>query len=170
MKILFICDFSPTSYEGGAEISSFWQAEKLKKKGIKVFFLYRKKSNNFISFCGEIIKTVKSKKIDLIHCQGKYSWPAVFLSKIIFKKPAILTLRDYKGICPHGFCLYHKNKSCNLVSFFKEDFLFYYQNYIKNKNPLSFLIQLMFSYFGRLKTLVLSFFIKRADKLVCVSQ
>lgn len=117
----------------------------------------------------QIIKVAKKEKIHLIHCQGKYSTPSVVLAKIFLKIPAILTLRDYKGVCNLGFCLWNGKKSCNLLSFFKKDFLFYYKNYVKNKNLASFLAQLIVSYIGRLNTILLSFFMKRTDKLVCVS-
>ena len=123
----------------------------------------------FFYLLWQIIKICQKEKINLIHCQGKYSAPSSIFAKVFLKIPVILTLRDYKGICNHGFCLYKNKKSCNLFSFLKKDFWFYYKHYIKNKNIFSFLKQFIFSYFGRINTFILSFFMKRADKLVCVS-
>lgn len=123
----------------------------------------------FIYLFYHIVKVAKKEEVDLIHCQGKYSMPAAALAKAVLKVPLFLTLRDYRGICNHGFCLYKGKKGCNLLSFFKKDFLFYYQHYIEKKDIFSFLTQLVFSYFGRLNTFVLAFFMKKADKFVCVS-
>jgi len=116
-----------------------------------------------------ILKVAKKEKIDLIHCQGKFSMPAAWLAKKILQKPLILTIRDYQGLCNYAFCLYHSQKACNLLSFFKKDFLFYYQNYIKNKNIFSFFYQLIISYLGRLNVYFLAFFMKKADKVISVS-
>lgn len=123
----------------------------------------------FFYLLWQIIKACQKEKVNLIHCQGKYSAPSSIFAKVFLKIPVILALRDYKGICNHAFCLYKNKKSCNLFSFFKKDFDFYYQNYIRQKNIFSFLIQLVFSYFGRINASILSFFMKKADKLVCVS-
>lgn len=167
MRILFISD---NLSKGGGGISSFWLKEKLKGKGIKVFSLFPKRKENFLSLFWRIRKLIIKKKIDLIHCQNKNYWLAVLLVKKIFRKPAFLTLRDYKGICSYGFCLYQSKKKCNLFSFYKKDFLYYYQNYIRNKNFFSFVRQFFLSYAGWLKTLFLGFLFKQADKLICVSR
>ena len=123
----------------------------------------------FFYLLRQIIKACQKEKINLIHCQGKYSAPSSIFAKVFLKIPVILTLRDYKGICNHAFCLYKSKKSCNLFSFFKNDFLFYYLNYIKKRNIFSFSSQLIMSYFGRINTFVLSFFMSKADRFVCVS-
>lgn len=203
MKILFVCDLFPPFVKGGGEISVYWQARELVKKGIKVIVLAPKYKKKFIKFKSlsslkvrwfylpfrvnsmspiiflnplyvfyqliQLIKVAKKEKIDLIHCQGKYSMPAAVLTKYLLKIPLILTLRDYKGICNHGFCLYKKKKGCSLFSFFKEDFLFYFKNYVKKKNCFSFLFQFIVSYIGRINTIFLSLFMRKADKFVCVS-
>lgn len=201
MRILFVCDYFPPFTKGGGEISSYWQAKKLSRQGIRISILaprfrdkvkekkekfkiywysvpWRLKTSTaglflnpvFISYLfWLILKTGKQEKIDLIHCQGKYSSPAVILARYFLKAPVLITLRDYKGICNHGFCLKKSKQGCNLISFFKKDFCFYYQHYIKNKNLFSFLIQMVLSYWGRINTLALAFFMKKADKFVCVS-
>lgn len=199
MRILFVCDYFPPFIKGGGELSSFWQAKKLIRKGVEVVVLaprykdklkikkhgfkqywYRlplkKKDVSPIIFLNplfifyqfyQILRVVKKEKINIIHCQQKYSVAAAVLVKTILKIPVLVTLRDYRGVCNHGFCLWKSKKKCNFFSFFKKDFLFYFKNYIKKKNIFSFLLQLIFSYFGRVNTLILSFFIKKADKLVC---
>lgn len=178
MNILFINDYLK---KGGAEISSYWQEKKLLKKGMRVlnYALAKKKTASLFFFLNPILiflnlrnikKIVNKNKIKLIHCQGKYSIPTAVIAKKILKIPLVVSLRDYKGICNHNFCLYHDKKGCNLFSFFKKDFLYYYQHYLKNKNIFSFLKQFVFSYGGRLHTIFLKFFIKKADKYVCVSQ
>jgi len=201
MRVLFVCDFFPPFTRGGGEISAYWQAKKISKKGIKVIILaprFQDKLNIkkeefkmhwyympfklrvftpiiflnpfFIVYLfWQITNIVKKEKITLIHCQGKYSMPAVFLAKLFLGIPIILSLRDYGGLCNHAFCLYKNKKACNIFSFFQKDFLVYYQNYIKKKNIFSFLAQLIMSYLGRINTLILSFFMKRADILVCIS-
>lgn len=116
-----------------------------------------------------ILRILQKEKIDLIHCQAKYSAPASILVKLFVKIPVVLTLRDYRGLCNHGFCLYNNIKSCNLITFFRKDFLFYFKNYIKDHRVFSFVNHLIISYFGRINTRLLSFFMKKADKYICVS-
>lgn len=117
----------------------------------------------------KIIFVIKKEKINIIHCQDKFSAPSCLLAKIILKLPLLLSLRDYGGICNHGFCLYYSKKSCNLLSFFRRDFLFYYKNYFKNKNFFSFIGQLIVSSIGRINTFLLASLMKKADRFICVS-
>jgi len=116
-----------------------------------------------------ILKVYKKEKFDLIHCQGKYSVPSAIFIKWILKIPVVVSLRDYKGICSHGFCLYSSTKGCNLFSFFKKDFKIYYKNYILKKNFLNFILQSLIAFSGRLRIEFLSFFMKKADFFISVS-
>lgn len=177
MNILFINDYLK---KGGGEISSYWQEKKLGKKGIRVinYALAKKNQAPLSYFLNPILiliniinikKIVDKNKIKLIHCQGKYSVPTAVIAKSLLSLPLIITLRDYKGICNHNFCLYDRKKGCNLLSFFKKDFLYYQRNYLKDQSFFSFLKQLFFSYGARIYTLLLKYFLKKADKFVCVS-
>jgi glycosyltransferase involved in cell wall biosynthesis len=116
-----------------------------------------------------IIRLVKREKITIIHCQGKWGIPAAILAKKLFKLPLVATIRDYGGVCQHGFCLWHSKQSCNWINFFSRDFLFYWQNYIRNNNLFTYFIQLLASYWGKLNTTILAYFLRQADKLVSVS-
>lgn len=99
---------------------------------------------------------VKSEKIDVIHVQGKYSLPGARLANLLLKKPLIVTLRDYQPICNYGFCLYHKNKGCTPAEYFSSDFHTYYQEYVQDKNPINYSLNLLFAIWGRLAKNILT--------------
>lgn len=94
----------------------------------------------------QLIKVAKKEKIDLIHCQGKYSMPAAVLTKYLLKIPLILTLRDYKGICNHGFCLYKKRKDVVYFPFLKKTFYFILKIMLRKKLFLFFVSIYCFLY------------------------
>lgn len=59
-----------------------------------------------------ITKVVKQKHIDLIHVHGKYILPGAVISGWLTKKPVVLTIRDYKFLCPLALCFTHQQKKC----------------------------------------------------------
>jgi len=149
------------------KIKIFWYQLPFKLKSASPIIFLNPIYTSFLFF--KIVKVCQKENIDLLHCQGKYSAPAAVLAKLFLKLPLVLTLRDYRGICNHGFCLYKDSKACNLFSFFKKDFLVYFKNYIKNKNILTFFLQAFASFLGRINTFFLAFFMKKADRFICVS-
>lgn len=117
-----------------------------------------------------ILRVAKKEKVDIIHVQGKYLLPGGVIAKKILKIPVVATFRDYIPLCNYGFCLYDKDKVCNLKEYFLEDFRFYYQNYIQEKNLMNFFLNLIFAIRGQIQTRILNFFAKKVDQGVCLSK
>ncbi len=116
-----------------------------------------------------LIKICKKEKVDVVHLQGKYYSPAGFFIKKFLGIPAILTARDYQLICNYGFCIWQKSKSCNLKSYFTDDFAKYYQTYVRNKNTVTLLINLIFALRARVIRNIYKYFAMRLDKVICIS-
>lgn len=116
-----------------------------------------------------LIKICFSEKINVLHVQGKYFSPAAFLSRLILKVPAIITVRDYQLICNYGFCIWHKNRSCNFKEYFSNDFIRYYDDYVSNHNLITLMLNIVFALRARLITKIYSYFAKKLDRVVCIS-
>jgi len=99
---------------------------------------------------------VQRERVDVIHVQGKYSLPGARLANLFLRKPIIVTLRDYQPLCNYGFCLYHKNKACNLKHYFTHDFKTYYKEYVLNKSEFKLVLNILFAVWGRLAKTMLA--------------
>lgn len=97
-----------------------------------------------------IYKIARSEKFDTIHIQGKFSVIPVRIANIFLRLPIVLTARDYQLICNYGFCVYDRDRACNLKEYFMKDFNYYFRNYVKNKNIISFSLNLCYAIWGRL--------------------
>lgn len=97
-----------------------------------------------------IYKIARSEKFDIIHIQGKFSVVPVKIANIFLRLPIVLTARDYQLICNYGFCIYDRDRSCNLKEYFMKDFNYYFRNYVKNKNIISFSLNLFYAIWGRI--------------------
>jgi len=117
-----------------------------------------------------LIKVCRQQKVDVLHIQGKYYSPAGFFVKIILGIPVILTARDFQIVCNYGFCLWNKNKACNLREYFSKDFPQYLNNYVNKITPWIFLINVIFAIRARLIRNVYKFFAKRQSAIVCISK
>lgn len=95
------------------------------------------------------------ERVDVIHVQGKYSVTPIILANLFLRKPTLVTIRDYQVICNYGFCLWNKNKSCNLSDYFLKDFKFYLENYSGQKNIVSILSNFFFAIYGRISRNIL---------------
>lgn len=101
---------------------------------------------------------IMREKADIIHVHGKYSIPSANLANLFLRKKLIVTIRDFQVICNYGFCIYKKNKACNLVEYWKSDFAYYWRNYVTNKNILSFIFNVIFAISGRINRNILKYF------------
>ncbi len=108
----------------------------------------------------QIYLCVRKEDIDIIHVHGKYSIASARIANIFLRKKLLATMRDYQLICNYGFCLYDKNKSCNLLEYYKYDLLFYWSNYIENKSLFTFILNLCFAVIGRLNINIHKMFVK----------
>lgn len=111
----------------------------------------------------------KSKKFEVIHVHNNEFIPAAVLSGFITKIPTVVTFRDYQAACPLGFCVWSKNKACNLKDFVFKDFSFFFKNYVQNKNVLTYCLLLSAALRAKLMQLIIKFFSNRITAKVAVS-
>ena len=112
----------------------------------------------FLWLSWHIYKFVKKNKIDIIHVHGKFSVPSACFANLFLGKAVLATIRDYQPICNYGFCLYEKEKACNLKEYFFGDFKYYINHYLKTKNYMSIFTNLLYAIWGRIARNILKFF------------
>lgn len=96
-----------------------------------------------------IYKIAHEENIDIMHIHGKFSILPAKIANIFLRKPILITARDYQIICNYGFCLYDRDNACSLSEYFLKDFVYYINNYLPNKNPLTLFLNLIFAIWGR---------------------
>ena len=140
--------------KGGTAISPFWHTNILWII-LSTFYL---------------IKICKAEKIDALHIQGKYYSPAGYITKLILRIPAILTVRDYQLICNYGFCIWNNKKSCNLKEYFTQDLKQYLENYVPNKTMFSLISNLAFALRARIIRNIFKYFALKMTRIICISK
>lgn len=122
---------------------------------------------SLFSVMGLIIK----HKIDILHVHGNYFLPAAYFAGIIFRKPVIVTVRDYQTICSYGFCLTKDRNylKCNFQEYLQKDFPYFVNNYYKKTSWLTKILLFLSAVRARLYTYYLSFLLKRVNKIICIS-
>ena len=157
MKILFLNEYAYPHNVSGAEYSMQALAEGLRRK-IKVYILspdlsartvpagkfpFPKKIkpgqilsplwfNNPLFWLYSaywIYQTIKKQKIDLLHVHGKYILPGAVIAGWLSHKPVIVTVRDFKFLCPLALCFTHRQKRCNLNYYIRKEIPEYRQRY-----------------------------------------
>jgi len=157
MKVLFLNEYAYPHQVSGAEYSMQALAEGLRRK-IKVFILspdlsartvpagkfpFPKKIkpgqilsplwfNNPLFWLYSaywIYQTIKKQKIDLLHVHGKYILPGAVIAGWLSHKPVIVTVRDFKFLCPLALCFTHRQKRCNLNYYIRKEIPEYRQRY-----------------------------------------
>ena len=157
MKVLFLNEYAYPHQVSGAEYSMQALAEGLRRK-IKVFILspdlsartvpagkfpFPKKikpgqilsplwfNNPLFWFYSAywIYQTIKKQKIDLLHVHGKYILPGAVIAGWLSHKPVIVTVRDFKFLCPLALCFTHRQKRCNLNYYIRKEIPEYRQRY-----------------------------------------
>jgi len=157
MKVLFLNEYAYPHQVSGAEYSMQALAEGLRRK-IKVFnlspdlsartvpagkFPFPKKIkpgqilsplwfNNPLFWLYSaywIYQTIKKQKIDLLHVHGKYILPGAVIAGWLSHKPVIVTVRDFKFLCPLALCFTHRQKRCNLNYYIRKEIPEYRQRY-----------------------------------------
>lgn len=109
------------------------------------------------------------EKVDIIHIHSNEFIPAAVVTSLILKKPTVATFRDYQALCVLGFCLWQKDHVCGWQEFIKSDFSFFYQNYIKHKNPIKYLILLAAAIRARTTQKIIYFFATKIHYKIAVS-
>lgn len=117
-----------------------------------------------------IIKTIIKQKIEIIHVHGKYILPGAILARLITRKPVVVTVRDYKFLCPLGLCLTNQGRSCDWDYFLKEEIDFYLSRYESGKNFFFKLFLYPRLILGKLFQGILLGFLKSSDAIIGVSK
>lgn len=115
-------------------------------------------------------KHVIHSKVDIIHVHSNEFIPAAVIVGLITRKPTVATFRDYQVICNLGFCLWHKNKSCNIFQYFKKDTKFFLENYSQPRNLLMRVLILLALIRARSYQKILKFFATKVNFKIAVSQ
>lgn len=119
-----------------------------------------------------LLTLINKLRPDVIHLQGNYLLPAVWVCRVCFKIPVIVTIRDYQIICPLGLCLSKRNKyqKCNYKFFFKEELPQYLSSYSRKKSLMKSVFIIIAFLRLRLIYRCYSFLLRRVDKLICISK
>jgi len=114
-----------------------------------------------------IKKTIKNKKIDLIHVHGKYILPSAIIAGKITKTPVIITVRDFKFLCPLALCYTSQQKKCSLIHYIAKEIPQYLDKYTQNTilKPL-IALRLVLAKLGQND---LKWFLKQVNQVVAVS-
>lgn len=134
----------------GVKVVRFPFYSKLDKNKLILSSFYHTNPLGIIWSSLQIYKYSRKNKVKLLHVQGKYSILPAFLANLLLKLPIVLTVRDYQIICNYGFCLYSKNRACNIIDYFTKDFTFYLKEYIDKKSISVLLINFSYAIWGRL--------------------
>lgn len=78
-----------------------------------------------------IYQTVKKQRIDLLHVHGKYILPGAVLAGWLARKPVIVTVRDFKFLCPLALCFTHQQKKCKFNYYLHHEIPEYQERYGK---------------------------------------
>lgn len=130
-------------------------------------------TNNIIWYVASTIYcsyVILKGKFQIIHIQNNEFIPAGVISGLLFKKPTVVTFRDYQSLCNLGFCLWKNNKACNFRKYLAFDFQFFYQNYVFDKNIVKHYLLALAAIRGYVMQKILYFFAKKATFKIAVSQ
>lgn len=154
----------------GIVIKRFAFAKKLKNPNGEITPWW---TNNLIWFAYTcVICTVYAirDKFDVIHVQSNEFLPAAVIAAVITKKPTVATFRDYQVICSFGFCLWRSKKACNFSRYLADDFKFFYENYVQDRNPLKYSVLYLAALRSWVVTKILFFFATKVKHKVAVSE
>lgn len=126
-----------------------------------IFWFY---SAVFIAF------TCQKEKIEVIHVHGKYLLPGAIISRFFTKTPVIVTVRDYRYLCPLSICLTEREKKCDIKYFLKREIRLYLSIYEKNNNIIKNLFLILRIIAGKILQNVLFWFLQMSDKIICISK
>jgi len=119
----------------------------------------------YTAYC--IKKTIKNKKIDLIHVHGKYILPSAIIAGKLTKTPVIITVRDFKFLCPLALCYTNQQKKCSLMHYIAKEIPEYLDKYTQASilKPL-ITLRLILAKLGQND---LKWFLKQTNQVIAVS-
>lgn len=109
-------------------------------------------------------------RVDIIHVHSNEYIPAATICGNILGKSTIVTFRDYQSLCTLGFCLWQKDKTCTFREFISQDFQFFYENYVDNKNFLRYATLLLAAIRAMLMQKIIYFLAQKIDFKIAVSK
>ncbi|MFC1626987.1 glycosyltransferase family 4 protein [Patescibacteria group bacterium] len=114
-----------------------------------------------------IKKTIKQKRINLIHVHGKYILPAAIIAGKLTKTPVIITVRDFKFLCPLALCYTNQQKKCSWIHYIVKEIPEYLNKYTQTSIFKPFVaLRLVLAKLGQND---LKWFLKQANQVIAVS-
>src|SRR3989344_706606 len=104
---------------------------------------------------------ISQEKFDLIHVHGKYILPGAVIAGWLTKKPVVVTVRDFKFLCPLALCFTHQQEKCDLGYFFHREIPEYQQRF-GGRNKLLLIL-------GKIWQEQLKWWLNCCQQVICVS-
>jgi len=140
MKILFVNEYDLSRPVSGAEYSQMALVEGLRAVGqaVEIFSPGWKKNqpgrelsplwfNNLFYYLYSAWQ-ISRQKFDLIHVHGKYILPGAVMAGWLMSKPVVVTVRDFKFLCPLALCFINR-KQCSWRYFINQEIKEYQSRY-----------------------------------------
>ncbi|MDP2709026.1 MAG: glycosyltransferase family 4 protein, partial [bacterium] len=172
MKILFVNEYSSLRPVSGAEYSQSALAKALKaemftpnwktnQSGQGLSPLWFNNPLYYLYSAWEIFIAIKRHRINIIHVHGKYILPGAVIAGWLTGKPVVITVRDFKFLCPLALCFTHQQKQCRFNYYVNHEIPDYQQRY---DGGSSFSLIL-----GKLWQYQLKWWLNRCRRIICVS-
>lgn len=130
-------------------------------------------TNNTLWYLYSFIYTLyfcKKNNVDIIHIHSNEFIPAAVITSFIKKIRTVVTFRDYQVLCPLGFCLWYKKRTCNLRTYFTKDFTFLWNNYVEKRNILVFLFLFIAVFRAKIMQTIMKSLSRRVNLKIAVSK
>ena len=141
MKILFVNEYDLSRPVSGAEYSQMALVEGLRAVGqaVEIFSPGWKKNqpgrelsplwfNNLFYYLYSAWQ-ISRQKFDLIHVHGKYILPGAVMAGWLMSKPVVVTVRDFKFLCPLALCFTQEQEKCTFPYFINHEISEYQKRY-----------------------------------------
>lgn len=140
MKILFLNEYPADRPVSGAEysqaalakalkVSVFTPRWKINQSGQVLSPLWFNNPIYFLYSAWQIYQKINQGKFDLLHVHGKYILPGAVIAGWLTHKPIIITVRDFKFLCPLALCFTHQQEKCCFKYYCKYEIPEYQQRY-----------------------------------------
>lgn len=114
-----------------------------------------------------IIKAIKDYDIKLIHVHGKYILPAAIIAGKLTKTPVVITVRDFKFLCPLALCFTHQKDHCHLSHYLFKEIPEYLKRYTRRSSAQPLIILRLI--LAKPWQYWLKWFLSQADQVIAVS-
>lgn len=114
----------------GVAVETFAPSWKTNKPGLSLSPLWFNNPLYYLYSAWQISREVTKEKIDIIHVHGKYILPGAIISGWLNQKPVVITVRDFKFLCPLALC-FIKTSKCSFKYFLTKEVGEYNRRYGK---------------------------------------